>query len=217
MDNREVMCLVLLHLSAAIDTVNHKILLERLENYFRVTGAALRWIKSYLTNQSQRVIIGNTNTTGAKSKSIRLEFGVPQGSALGPTLFTLYTSPLGQICSNNVYYHLYADNQQIYLSFKPGHMGVQSTQEDCIRRMEGCVEEIKNWMARNMLKLNEEKTEFIIFRTQQQLKKFKTLLLGLATPISQQLTMLGIWVSRWTCSARTIGISITFPPPYITS
>ena len=195
MDNQEVMCLVLLDLSAAFDTVDHKILLERLENYFGVTGVALRWIKSYLTNQSQRVIIGDTNTTGAKSNSIRLEFGVPQGSALGPILFTLYTSLLGQICSNNVYYHLYADDQQIYLTFKPGHTGVQSTQDDCIRRMEGCVEEIKNWMARNMLKLNEEKTEFIIFGTHQQLKKFKTLLLGLATPISHQLTMLGIWVS----------------------
>ena len=171
MDNQEVMCLVLLDLSAAFDMVDHKILFERLENYFGVTGAALRWIKSYLTNWSQRVIIGNTNPTGAKSNSIRLEFGVPQGSALGPILFTLYTSPLGQICSNNVHHHLYADDQQIYLSFKPGHMGVQSAQEDCISRMEGCVEEIKNWMARNMLELNEEKTEFIIFGTQQQLKK----------------------------------------------
>ena len=175
MDNQEVMCLVLLDLSAVFDMVDHKILLERLENYFGVTGVALRWIKSYLTNQSQRVIIGDTNTTGAKSNSIRLEFGVPQGSALGPILFTLYTSPLGQICSNNVYYHLYADDQQIYLSFKPGHMGVQSTQDDCICHMEGCVEEIKNWMARNMLKLNEEKTEFIIFGTHQQLKKIQNI------------------------------------------
>ena len=90
MDNREVMCLVLLDLSAVFDMVDHKILLERLENYFGVTGVALRWIKSYLTNQLQRVIIGDTNTNGAKSNSIRLEFGVPQGSALGPILFTLH-------------------------------------------------------------------------------------------------------------------------------
>ena len=143
MDNQEVTCLVLLDLSAVFDKVDHKILLERLENYFGITGVAPRWIKSYLTNQSQRVIIGDTNTTGAKSNSISLEFGVPQGSALGPILFTLYTSPLGQICSNNVYYHLYADDQQIYLSFKPGLMGMQSAQDDCIHHMEGCVEEIK--------------------------------------------------------------------------
>ena len=171
MDNQEVTCLVLLDLSAAFDMVDHKILLERLENYFGITRIALRWIKSYLTNQLQRVIIGDTNTTGAKSNSISLEFGVPQGIALGPILFTLYTSRLGQICSNNVHYHLYADDQQIYLSFKPGPMGVQLAQDDCIHHMEGCVEEIKNWMARNMLKLNEEKTEFVIFGTHQQLIK----------------------------------------------
>ena len=171
MDNQEIACLVLLDLSAAFDMVNHKILLERLENYFRITGIALRWIESHLTNWLQRVVIGDMNMTGAKSDSISLKFGVPQGSVLGPILFTLYTSPHGQICSNKVHYHLYVDDQQIYLSFKPGPMGEQSAQDDCICHMEGCVEEIKNWMARNMLKLNEEKTEFIIFGTHQQLKK----------------------------------------------
>ena len=79
MDNQEVTCLVLLDLSAAFDTVDHKILLERLENYFGITGTALQWIRSYLTNRSQRVVIGDTNTTGAKSSSISLECGVPQG------------------------------------------------------------------------------------------------------------------------------------------
>ena len=63
MDNQEVACLVLLDLSATFDMVDHKILLERLENYFGITRTALRWIKSYLTNRSQRVIIGDANTT----------------------------------------------------------------------------------------------------------------------------------------------------------
>ena len=109
--------------------------------------------------------------TGAKSESISLKFGVPQGSVLGPTLFTLYTCLLGQICANQVQYHLYADDQQIYLSFKPGPEGAQLDQDDCIHQMERRIEEIRNWMARNMLKLNDEKTEFIIFETHQQLKK----------------------------------------------
>ena len=121
MDNQEVTCLVILDLSAAFNTVDHKILLERLENYFGVNSIALQWIESYITNQSQRVVIGDMNTTGAKSECISLKFGVPQGSVLGPILFTLYTCPLGQkLCTNQVQYHLYADDQQIYLSFKPG-------------------------------------------------------------------------------------------------
>ena len=110
------------------------------------------------------------NTIDAKSESISLKFGMPQGSVLGPILFTLYTCPLGQICAKQVQCHLYADDQQIYLSFKPGPTGVQSAQDDCILHIERCIEEIKNWMVMNMLKLNGDKTEFIIFGTCQQLK-----------------------------------------------
>ena len=101
--------------------------------------------------------------TGAKSESISLKFGVPQGNVLGPILFTLYTCLLGQICANQVQCHLYVDDQQIYLSFKPGLVEAQLAQDDCIHWMERCIEEIRNWMARNMLKLNDKKTEFIIF------------------------------------------------------
>ena len=103
-------------------------------------------------------MIGDTKTTGAKSESMSLKFGVPQGSVLGPILFTLYTCPLSQICAKHVLYHLYADDQQIYLSFKPGPTGVQSAQNDCILQTVRCIEEIRNWMAMNMLKLNDDKT-----------------------------------------------------------
>ena len=90
------------------------------------------------------MVIGDMKTTGAKSESMSLKFGVPQGSVLGPILFTLYTCPLSEICAKHVLYHLYADDQQIYLSFKPGPTGAQSAQDDCTLWIERCIEEIRN-------------------------------------------------------------------------
>ena len=87
-DNKEVTCLILLHLSAAFDTVNHK-LLNRLKYRFAINGAILQWIESYLTNCTQRVKVDDL-----ESDRVTVTFRVPQGSFL----FILYTFPLGDIC-----------------------------------------------------------------------------------------------------------------------
>ena len=159
MDKQEVSCLVLLDLSAAFDTIDHQILLKHLENHFGITGVALKWIKSYLTGRTQRVVIGDKNTDGAWSDLVDLNFGVPQGLVLGLVLFTMYTSPLGSICrSNSVEFQLFADDQQLYLSFKPSK---SDSRIDCITLLEKMIRETKAWMSANMLKLNDEKTEFI--------------------------------------------------------
>ena len=98
-----------------------------------------------------------------------LECGVPQGSVLGPILSILYTTPLGQICrKHGIHYHVYADDSQLYMLFKPSKPGLK---EACLHQLEGCISDIRLWMANNMLKLNDEKTEFIIFGTHQQLAK----------------------------------------------
>ena len=99
-----------------------------------------------------------------------MSFVVPQGSVLSPIPFTLYTCPLGHICKkHNTLYHLYADDQQIYLGFHPGpsgmQLGQQSTlgpQASCLFRIERCISEIRKWMIHNKLRLNDDKTEFII-------------------------------------------------------
>ena len=85
LDNQEVLCLVLLDLSASFDTVDQGILLRHLESNFGITDTALAWIRSYLSNHSQKVIVGK-----AKSDQITLTFGGLQGSMLGLILFSLY-------------------------------------------------------------------------------------------------------------------------------
>ena len=87
---------------------------------FGIQGTALKWIESYLTVRTQRVAIGDLGTDlGACSALVTLTYGIPQGSVLGPIMFTLYTVPLSKIYrKHNITYQLYVENQQMYISFK---------------------------------------------------------------------------------------------------
>ena len=178
-DNKEIMCLVLLDLSAAFDVIDHQKLLARMELRFGLSGTVLKWIKSYITGRSQKVVIGDLNSNGAESGSTKLDQGVPQGSVLGPICFTWYTCPLGDICrSHGIYAHFYADDSQIYMTFKPSRSGDKDT---VISKLEACIEDIREWMTHNLLKLNEDKTEFIVFGTRQQLEKVDTIAVKIGT------------------------------------
>ena len=147
MDNQEVVCLVLLDLSAAFDTLNHDILIARLQDRFGIGGTALEWFKLYLSGRSQRVAFGYLVMDGALSDPKSLSQGVPQGSVLGPIAFTLYTTPLGDICrAHDILFHLYADDQQVYLSFKPANKNAQS---QCMTKLQNCIEDIQTWMSYN--------------------------------------------------------------------
>ena len=98
--------LSLLDLSAAFDTLDHHIMLQRLSLSFGLSGTVLKWFSSYLTGRHFFVIID-----GIKSDLTPLEFGVPQGSVLGPMLYTLYTLPLGNVIRQHLTpFHMYADD-----------------------------------------------------------------------------------------------------------
>ena len=108
LDQHKAAILVLLDLSAAFDTIDHGMLLKRLSD-IGIQDTAHDWLRSYLTNRCQSI-----NINGCKSQSIPLIYGVPQGSVLGPFLFTQYTVPIGAICrKHGVSYQLYADDTHI--------------------------------------------------------------------------------------------------------
>ena len=141
--------LILLDLSAAFDTIDHTILLQR-PHELGIRDAALDWLRSVVIN-------------GIRSSYRNLSFGVPQGSVLGPKLFTLYTTPLGAIARKyQLNFHLYADDIQLYEGFTPNNAESLSV---IISNIQNCVTDIKSWMTSNMLQLNMDKTEVLVLMT----------------------------------------------------
>ena len=160
-DEGSVTLLGLLDLSAAFDTVDHEILLHRLRHSFGISEKVLAWITSFLNGRTQQV-----EYHGIKSAMGVLVSGVPQGSVLGPLLFSLYTTDLFTIikdCGMNA--HCYADDTQTYIS-TPAKNAASARKifVDCV----ACVEQ---WMNSNRLKLNADKTQIIWLGTRQQLSK----------------------------------------------
>ena len=144
----------MLDLSAAFDTVDHDVLLERLKSGLGICGTALNWFKSYLSGRSQSILIN-----GTQLKPTSLVCGVPQGSVLGPILFTIYMLLLGDIIERHgKQFHMYAGDCQLYTTFE------SSDNNQTALNMEILVDDIRGWYSDNMLKLNDSKTEMIVNR-----------------------------------------------------
>ena len=164
MDKRHATLLILLDLSTTFDTVDHQI---RLLTEFGVSGKVLGWFASYLSNRSQKVTVD-----GVLSDCFSIDFGVTQGSCLGPLLFVIDSSKLFNIVNKHLpNVHAYADDTQLYLAFKPGN---HANKTAAVSSTQSCIRDLHNWMLINKLKLNPDKTEFLILGTRQQLEKVIT-------------------------------------------
>ena len=145
----------------AFDTINHQIVLHLLEHSLGITDSALALMKSYLDGRQQCVQI-----EGVISELADLACVVSQGSVLGPLKFCIYMLPISSIMRHHdIYYHIYADDTQLYVSFDWSNPNV------ALDRMNLRISDLQIWMIRNKLKINNSKTEFLII-TSSFLKLF---------------------------------------------
>ena len=146
-ENRKYSCGVFL------DTVNHNILLQKLE-YYGIRGVVPKWFQSYLENKKQFVSIGNV-----RSATSYISCGLPQGSVLGPLLFLLYINDIKK-SSDLLDFHLFADDSSLFYSAKR-----LSELESTIT---GQLLHLHKWLCANKLSLNFEKSSFVMFHPTQK-------------------------------------------------
>ena len=160
-DNGTFGCCIFVDLQKAFDTVNHTILLKKLEHY-GVRGNVLNWFSSYLCNRKQYVSVN-----GATSDQLTITCGVPQGSVLGPLLFLIYINDLPSV-SRFLSFCLFADDTNIYFNSRD----LLTLQKVMNRELK----KVKKWLDANQLALNIEKTNFVIFHSPKE--KLKKILLS---------------------------------------
>ena len=103
-------------------------------------------------------------------ESAQIPLGVSQGSVLGPFFFTLYTTPLSNVITeHSIPHHLYADDSLLYVSFSAGNSSVSA------QKLKSCLASVPNWMLSNKLKLNPDKTKFLLTGHKQQWAKYLSL------------------------------------------
>ena len=143
--------LILLDYSAAFDTINHDVFLNRLAERYGITGRVLNWFTSYFQNRSQYISVNNS----LSEPHMPLE-GVPQGSVIGPLSFTMYTAPLEDIINaHGLGRMIYADDTQVFIILD------EAERSSLIPNLENCISDIKLWSTANDLKLNDDKTEVL--------------------------------------------------------
>ena len=163
MEEQHITMMGILDLSVAFDMVDHSIPLKILENQFGVTDTALRCFNNYLRPRSFKVCIGDEY-----SESQKLSFGVPQGSCSGANIFTYYCSLINKEVPESISINGFADHHSLWETFKAGNKQQETATKQLL---EDTFNQIKGWMDKVWLKLNLEKTEYILFGSKHQLNK----------------------------------------------
>ena len=144
--------LVLLDLSSAFDTIDHIVLFNLWQDIFGISGSALDLLKSYLDGRTQCVPID-----GIVSEYAKLVCGVPQGSVLGPLNFCACMYPIGSLLRHHgIDYHIYANDTQLYITFDLSDPTI------AIDKINLCISDLRTWMIKHKLKINDSKTEFMV-------------------------------------------------------
>ena len=163
MNSAKTTALVLLDLSAAFDTLDHSSIIELLSGWYGISGTALNWVRSYLSNRVQRVKL-----LAKLGEPFKPDYGVPQGSVHSGTtpIHSIYNAPSSVVRRHNIFHHLYADDTQIYLSLS------KTDPEMSLSLVQQCLQDVSDWMIASKFKLNPDKTEFILIGTKAR-DKFK--------------------------------------------
>ena len=185
LDKKKFALLSLLDLSAALDTIDHSILLSRLQTCLGISCTVLSWFESYFSGCFQSVLVH-----GTLSNPSPLLYGVPRGSFVSPILFVLYTHPSFTISNTQLLsHHSFSDDNQLYIT------GPASEISNLLSSTQPCISQLKSWMTVNKLKLKEEKTEMILISSPKS---------NVALPSSVDLNGCSVTISS---SIRNLGVT----------
>jgi hypothetical protein len=186
-DRGDGAALLLLDLSAAFDTIDHTILMQRLSSHCGVSGVALDWFSSYLDGRSQSVVVN-----ALPSDSVTLTSGVPQGSVLGPLLYLAYANPLSSVLEgtnlnngglNVLKMGQFSDDTQLRIGFRL--RPAPSQQLSALSMMASCAARSETWFTANRVKLNVCKSELLYTSTPNRSKLIENLPLQVGDDLVQ--------------------------------
>ena len=153
LDDGKYACGVFLDFQKAFDTVNHKILLSKLEHY-RIRGMSLKLFQNYLMNQAQFV-----ETNKKSSDVLPINYGVPQVSVLGPLQFLIYINDVNGAVTHSKVHHFADDTNMLYFS---------NSLKDTNRKVNYDLRHIVEWLRANKISLNSGKIELILLRSKHK-------------------------------------------------